>query len=393
MKLYLNDLGIINALGNNKAEVVNRLFQGSQKNISLYEKLFTKKQTYVAEINAQLSTLPSSFEVFDCRNNRLLVETVRQIAPMIDQLKALYGSTRIGIVLGTSTSGISKGESDYNYFQTHQHFPKSFDYKQQELGQIALFLSHYTEVYGPTYTISTACSSSAKAVIAAARLIQNNFCDAVIVGGCDTLCQMTLNGFDCIDSVSDRICNPFSANRNGITIGEGAALFILSKKPSEIELVGFGESSDGYHITSPDPEGNGAKLSMSAALDSAHLKAGDIGYINAHGTATPKNDQMESKAIYDLFTDQVPVSSTKPLTGHTLGAAASIELGLCWLLLSEKYNLQKIIPKQLWDGIKGEDISNCYIINEQITYDRSYFLSNSFAFGGNNASLIIGRGD
>ncbi|MCF6775602.1 beta-ketoacyl-[acyl-carrier-protein] synthase family protein [Thiotrichales bacterium 19X7-9] len=391
MRIYLNDLGIINALGNNKDQVIDNLLKNSQVNVRHYDQLFSQRSSYIAEVTAQLAEINPSFKAFDCRNNRLLLKAYQQIEETVNQFKSIYGNHRIGVVLGTSTSGISEGEHAFNYFKNNTTYPAQFNYKQQELGQIALFLSQYLQLGGPSYTVSTACSSSAKAIISGIRLIENNLCDAVIVGGCDTLCQMTLNGFDCIDSVSSSICNPFSNNRNGITIGEGAALFVLSKKPSEIQLLGFGEASDGYHITSPDPEGYGAKLSMSAALDSAGLKASDIGYINAHGTATPKNDQMESKAIYELFSNQTPISSTKPLTGHTLGAAAAIELGLCWLLLSKKYNPKKLIPKQLWDGIKGDDISDCFIINEQINYDKPYFLSNSFAFGGNNASLIIGK--
>ncbi|MCF6807005.1 beta-ketoacyl-[acyl-carrier-protein] synthase family protein [Thiotrichales bacterium 19S9-12] len=389
MQVYLNELGIICALGDSKDQVVKNLLNNKQTNVIIYDHLFSGRKTYIAEAPYELIKLDQSLKAYDCRNNRLLISAYEQIKSSVDKLKNKYGKNRIGIILGTSTSGIYEGELAYKAYKASGVFPDDFDYRQQELGQIAQFLSEYTDIKGPCYSISTACSSSAKAVIAGYRLIANNLCDAVIVGGCDSLCQMTLNGFDALESVSDSICNPFSQNRNGITIGEGAGLFLLSKEPSEIEFLAGGESSDGYHITSPEPGGLGARLSMSHALSKAGLTTSDIGYINAHGTATIKNDQMESKAIYDLFEDKVPITSTKPLTGHTLGAAAAIELGLLWLLLSDQYNPKKILLPQIWDQQKGDDISNCFILSEEKTYDSPYFMSNSFAFGGNNASLII----
>lgn len=391
MPIYLNDLGITSALGNSKAEVIDQLLKNSQTNLKHYDHLFSERKTYHAEVNADLSSQEGILAHYNCRNNRMLIATYAQIKPYVESLKVRYGINRIGVVLGTSTSGILEGEKAFDAYVKSSQYPSNFDYRQQEIGQMALFLSEYAGLKGPSYIVSTACSSSAKAIISARRLIESGLCDAVIAGGCDSLCQMTLNGFDALEQVSDKICNPFSQNRNGITIGEGCALFVLSYIPSEIVLAGSGESSDAYHITSPDPSGYGAELAMSAALKSAKLKASDIGYLNAHGTATKKNDQMETKAIYKLFGNEVPVTSTKPLTGHTLGASASIELGLCWLLLSEKYNPTGLLPRQLWDGVIGEDIAPCMILNHSSCYEKNYFLSNSFAFGGNNTSLIIGK--
>jgi 3-oxoacyl-[acyl-carrier-protein] synthase-1 len=211
-------------------------------------------------------------------------------------------------------------------------------------------------------------SSSGKAFASAARLIKQDLCDAVIVVGCDTLCEMTLNGFDCLDAISQELCLPFHNNRTGINIGEGAAAFILSKESSEISLLGVGESSDGHHITAPDPSGEGARLAMIRALEPAHLTSDDIGYLNLHGTATILNDNMESNAVRDVFKTEVACSSTKSLTGHTLGAAAATEVGMCWLLLSDMYNPQKKLPKQY---SSDEDIiQGIGIITSNIQYQK-----------------------
>lgn len=390
-RLYLNNLGLINALGTNKEDVFLHLIKNDQTNVITFDQLHTKRSTYIATINHQFKDLEPKYHLFNCRNNQMLSYAYDQIKDSVENLKEKYGKNRIGIVLGTSTSGILEGEKAIEYYHQHETFPKKFNYKQQELGQIALFLAQYADITGISYTISTACSSSGKAILAGQRLIESNLCDAVIVGGCDSLCQMTLNGFDALDSVSNTICQPFSQNRNGITIGEGAALFILSKEPAEIALLGGGESSDGYHITSPDPQGLGAKLAIERALINSQIDKSLIGYINAHGTATIKNDQMESKAIFDLFKDTVPITSTKPLTGHTLGAASATELGLLWLLLHERYNPHKQIPGQIWDNKKGDDIAEIGIPNEPFCFQKDIFLSNSFAFGGNNVALVIAR--
>jgi 3-oxoacyl-[acyl-carrier-protein] synthase-1 len=263
-----------------------------------------------------------------------------------------------------------------------------FNYKQQETGSMSEFLKEFLGLQNIAYTISTACSSSGKAFASATRLIEQNICDVVLVGGCDTLCELTLNGFDCLEAISQDICQPFSINRNGINIGEGSALFILSKEPSEVSLMGIGESSDGYHITAPEPNGLGAIFAMESALNKAQLEPKQIGYLNLHGTATNLNDAMESNAVKTVF-DSVDCSSTKYLTGHTLGAAAATEVAMCWLLLSNHYNPSQNLPKQ---NVSIETLStNIGIITEDTTYENPYFMSNSFAFGGSNASVIIGR--
>lgn len=385
---YLNNLGIVNALGLTKREVIANLISNDQSNMLVYDELFSGNKTRVGTVTNTLKELPHKLAKFNCRNNQLIATAYASIAEDVECLKQKYGAHRIGVVLGTSTSGIASGEVAFEQYAHNGLFPESFEYSQQEIGNCSEFLAQYVGVTGIHYTISTACSSSGKAFVAADRLIKADHCDAVIVGGSDSLCQLTLNGFDSLDLLSESICNPFSVNRTGLNIGEGAALFILSKEPSAIKLIGTGEASDGYHITAPDPEGTGAKLAITQALQQANLKSTDIGYINLHGTGTEKNDAMESRAVYDLFGSETLCSSTKPLTGHTLGAAGAQELGLCWLLLSD-YNTDKLLPAHIWDRQKDPELSEINLLNKATRWTKPRFMSNSFAFGGSNVSLII----
>ncbi|MGZ4960458.1 MAG: beta-ketoacyl synthase N-terminal-like domain-containing protein, partial [Methylomonas sp.] len=248
------------------------------------------------------------------------------------------------------------------------------------------------DIQGPAYTISTTCSSSANALASARRLLRLGVCDAVVVGGADALCGTTLQGFSSLAAVSSTHCNPFSKNRDGTIIGEGAALFLMSKRPSPIALLGVGASSDAYHISAPRPDGSGAFLAMQAALQDAGLPPEEINYINLHGTATPQNDAMESRAVGRLFGGNTPCGSSKPVTGHCLGAAGAIEAGLCWLLLSE-LNLEKQLPPHLWDGEADPELEPLDFVPLANDGPNSlqYCLSNSFSFGGNNVSLLIGH--
>ena len=259
------------------------------------------------------------------------------------------------------------------------------------MGACAQFIAEVLDVQGPVFGISTACSSGAKALASARRLIRAGICDAVIAGGVDTLCRLTVNGFSSLEAVSDELCNPFSINRKGINIGEGAALFLLSEQAQGVELCGVGEGSDAYHISAPDPGGSGAIRCMSGALHDAGIGAEQVGYVNLHGTATPLNDKMESLAVEKVFGLEVPCSSTKPFTGHTLGAAGAVESGICWLLLEAAE--QSLLPPHLWDGQADPELSPVKLIAAGSSPQQplNYALSNTFAFGGNNISLLLGR--
>lgn len=261
------------------------------------------------------------------------------------------------------------------------------------MGSPAQFLAKFLELENIFYTISTACSSSAKVFTSAYNLLSLNLCDAVLIGGIDSLSSLTINGFNSLGILASNICNPFSQNRNGINLGEGSALFVLSKEKinkNNIALLGIGESSDAYHFTSPNPEGLGALTAMKQALAKANLQPEDIDYINLHGTGTIENDQMESIAVYTLFKDEVYCSSTKPLTGHLLGAAGICEIGLCWLLLSQEY---KFLAPHIWDASLDPKIKPIKLVTDKKTVSKRLLtcMSNSFAFGGSNATLIIGK--
>lgn len=393
---YLNNLGIINALGATKEEVATNLLNISndpnQSKMVVYDGLFSGRKTYIGKVAAPLHNIPERLAKFNCRNNQLLATAYVSIEADIEQLKRKYGSHRIAIILGTSTSGIAASETAFKQYFANNRFPTTFDYAQQETGSCAEFLAQYAGLTGINYTISTACSSSAKSFIAAERLISAGHCDAAIVGGSDSLCELTLNGFDSLDLLSSSICNPFSINRNGLNIGEGAALFVLSKEPAPIKLAGVGAASDGYHMTAPDPLGSGAKLAIRQALHSAHIAPEAVDYINLHGTGTTKNDAMEALAIHEIFgkNSNAYCSSTKPLLGHTLGVAGAHGVGLCWLLLTEKYNPQRLLPLQLWDNQPDSALPPINLITHQPTkWHKPYFMSNSFAFGGSNVCLII----
>ena len=390
MNLYLADMGIVSPLGEGKAEVLRRLLDGDQSGMLPFGGLLTGRSTVVGRVEKPLQPLGPSFSEFDCRNNRLLASALDEIAPSVIAARNALGSDRIAVVMGTSTSGVAAGEDAIETLLQSGQFPQSFHYRKQEMGTAAEFAARYLGLSGLRYTISTACSSSAKAFGSAWRLISAGRCDAAIVGGADSLCRMTLNGFDALESLAPDVCNPFSANRNGINIGEGACVFLLTRTPAAVRLCAVGESSDGYHMSAPDPDGRGAEIAIRAALEQAALLPRDVGYINLHGTATSKNDEMESRVIERLFGLETPCSSTKSRIGHTLGAAGAQELGLCWLLLSDG-NGSRRLPAHVWDGVRDPRLPAINLVGENTCWERDVFVSNSFAFGGSNTALVIGK--
>ena len=390
MTLYLSDLGIINALGSGKTAVLNGLLQEDQSGMLPTGPLLTGRESLVGTVTEPLEALPPDFSDYDCRNNRLLVAAVTQIEDPIRKLRSEYGPARIAVLVGTSTSGIAAGEEAMDSHTSRGEMLAAYHYRQQEIGSVAEFLARYLRLDGPRYTISTACSSSAEVFPSGERLLAADLCDAVIVGGCDSLCRLTVNGFDALMSLSDGICNPFSVNRDGINVGEGAALFLLTRTESPIRLAGVGESSDAYHISAPDPSGSGAELAIRQAMAKASATPDRVGYINLHGTATVKNDEMESRLVARVFGSETPCSSTKSQIGHTLGAAGAQEIGLCWLLLGE-HNQEQRLPRHLWDGEADPELPAIALTSEETYWNRDLFMSNSFAFGGSNVSVVIGR--
>lgn len=384
MTAYLNALGVICALGRGQADVSRSLFAGDCSGMRAESGWVPERVLPVAGVPGALATIPPELGQQSSRNNQLLLEAALQIDGEIRQAIQRYGAARVGIVLGTSTSGIDEASRGIARYLSDHRFPDDYDYQQQELSAPANFLADWLQLSGPAYVISTACTSSARALMSARRLLELGLCDAVICGGVDSLCKLTLNGFTALEAVSSERCNPFSVNRNGINIGEAAVLFLMTREPAPIALLGSGASCDAHHISAPEPTGKGALLAMRKALASARLKPEQIGYLNLHGTATQHNDAMESRAVANLFPDGVACSSTKPMSGHTLGAAGALEAAFCWLSLAHGR-----LPPHVWDGQADPALPALQWARRGDTLKKRCLMSNSFAFGGNNVSLII----
>ncbi|XKY37898.1 beta-ketoacyl-[acyl-carrier-protein] synthase family protein [Enterovibrio sp. 27052020O] len=391
--VYIHACGSHSALGLTEQDIHSSLRSGIGQGMAGDTfQLNDGSRVIVGRATNPLPVITSASPNQNTRNNQLALSALAQISEQVEQAKATFGADRIAVVVGSSTSGISDGEVALKHHAKNGELPDDFNYYKQELSNLSDFIADHFGLTGLHYVVSTACSSSGRVFLTAKRLLKAGLADAVIVGGADSLCALTVNGFDGLDSVSKSLCRPFGEGRDGINIGEAAAFMLLSLTPPsesdiQIALLGAGESSDAHHISAPDPEGRGAEAAMQAALTDAGLAASDIGYVNAHGTSTPLNDAMESKAIVRVLGEHVPVSSTKPLTGHTLGAASAIEAMICWQIL--RHNLTLPVPA----GQQERDplIAPIRLVQHGDTLKQNAILSNSFAFGGNNVCLIFGK--
>jgi len=387
--VYLHALGMINALGDDAESIASALATSQSPGMG---PMPTKAgDAFVGRVLAPLDNAPpAALERFDCRNNRLLLAALELIRPEIEAARERYGPARIGVVIGTSTSGVGAAEAALAHRTKSGCLPEGFDYRQMEIGTAAPFAAAALNVQGPAFTISTACTSSAKAFASARRLLQLNLCDALIVGGVDTLCELTMQGFASLDSVSRARTNPMSRNRDGINLGEGAAMFLMTRDEGAIRLAGVGESSDAHHVSAPDPQGVGGEMALRAALADAGVTPGGIGYVNMHATATQKNDEMEARLMARVFPGGVPASGTKPFTGHLLGAAGATELGFAWLTLARD---DTPLPLHRWDGEADAALPPLDLVQTERHLSRAtgtrHVMSNSFAFGGSNVSLIL----
>lgn len=396
MQVYLNALGLNCALGQGKAAVAQALFAGDAGGMRAQGGWVAERELTVGAVPGELPALPTLPGHPASRNNQLLLAAALEIEGEIRAAITRFGAGRIGVILGTSTSGIEEASQGIAQHQQQGELPASYDYALQELAAPAAFLSDWLGLSGPSYVISTACTSGARALLSAQRLLGLGVCDAVLCGGVDSLCRLTLNGFSALEAVSAEPCQPFSANRRGINIGEGAALFLMSKQAlpgsAPIALLGGGASCDAHHISAPQPDGLGAQAAMAKALAAAGLSADQVDYLNLHGTATTHNDAMESQAVQAIFPHGVPCSSSKPMVGHTLGAAGALEAAFCWLTLSE-YNPDQLLPPHLWDGQADPALPALDLVQpgrHPAKPGPRRLMSNSFAFGGNNISLLLG---
>jgi 3-oxoacyl-[acyl-carrier-protein] synthase-1 len=395
MTLYLPAMAVSTCLGQGKAATIGPLMAGSRQGLRRRNGFLPGRSIPLGGLVVEPGPLPGEFARWESRNNRLLAALAGEMQSEITAAINRFGAHRIAVVIGTSTSGIAEGEAAVAAHEATGKWPDGFHYRQQETGSGAAFLAERLGLSGPAYVVATACSSSAKALASARRLIRAGVVDAAIAGGADTLCRMTVAGFASLEALSAEPCNPFSINRSGITIGEGGALFLVTPDPAEVGLAGIGETSDAHHVSAPDPEGRGALDAMIAALADAGLSPAQIGYVNLHGTATPLNDAMESKAVAGLFDFPVACSSTKAMTGHTLGAAGAVEAAFLWLTLSRNWNPDRLVPPHLWDGQPDPALPALAmaVSGTQLPVGAMAALSNSFAFGGSNCCLALRRGE
>jgi 3-oxoacyl-[acyl-carrier-protein] synthase-1 len=350
---------------------------------------------YAGEV-AGLDALPltGAWAGYDCRNNRLAALALAQdgFVAQVAAARERYGAARIGLFLGTSTSGIQETETAYRHRDPATGaLPPGFDYaRTHNTYALGDFLRTYLGLAGPAFVVSTACAATTKVFASAARMIAAGLCDAAIVGGADSLCATTLFGFHALGVMAEGPCRPFGVARGGISIGEAAG-FALLERPGPahgadtVLLLGTGESSDAYHMSAPHPQGEGARRAMAAALAAAGLAPGEIGYINLHGTATLAGDAAEDRAVVELFGDTVPCNSTKGFTGHTLGASGIVEAVFGGLMLTHGF-----IPGSPHTGVADPALRCRYLRTGE---DRmvTRMMSNSFGFGGVNASLVLGR--
>lgn len=386
MSIYISKPGVMCCVATSLEELWTAVTEGNQSGIKRV-KTCTNEEYYAARIDE--SKLKPSTGRYDMHTIRVEEAALNQISDDIEIVKEKYGAERIAICIGSCDNGNEFSLEGHKAYFAKGNFPDNYCLEMQGADYVATFIKEKYGIKGPTTTFSTACSSSAGATIKGAELLISGLADAVIVGGIDSASDTVLVGFNALEAVSPEITNPFSKNRNGITLGDGASFYILTKEPlfnNKIKLLGWGESSDAYHMTSPDPDGLGAEKAIRRALLCAGIEPKEVDYINMHGTGTKLNDIMEAKAIDSIFGDyKVPASTTKGVTGHTLGAAAALELAICYSAIN---NIG--LPIQVWDKEQDPELPVLNIVNEKTNKKVKICISNSFGFGGANACLVIG---
>jgi 3-oxoacyl-[acyl-carrier-protein] synthase-1 len=379
-RAFIQDFSVACAAGADADALARSLFSATPSKLHITAPLVDGRTTTIGPLCFE----PVSTAFARTRSNRLVGHLLDPLRPTIERRLATHGPCRIGVVIGTSTAGMFEGEAALAARKRNGAWGDDFSFRDQELSDPANFLAAAIGARGPAYVISTACTSGGKAIAAAARLLAADLCDTVICGGVDTLCDLTLNGFSALESLSDSVCNPFSKNRRGINIGEGGALYVLTRDDGPYAVLSAGESSDAHHISAPEPTGAGAEVAIRRALQKSKLAPGAIDFIHLHGTATRLNDQAESAAIHRVFGDDTPASSTKPMTGHTLGAAGAIQTAICLLAMREGF-----LPPHLWDGERDSELPHIRLAGVAERADVKRVLSANYAFGGNNIALVL----
>lgn len=373
----IEDMTLLCNLGSNIPDVLHALDEGAYG--AMQQRLVGGRNVPAGAVTEILPSIAESH--WQTRTNALILHCLQRLSTQWKNVPP----ERLGVVMGSSNSGIE---------EYHQEWKKGNGGEPAlqllEVGNVARFVAAYTGAKGPAYTLSTACSSSAKALASASRLLEAGVCDAVIAGGGDALCDYALHGFDALQLISETRSRSFSLQGGGVNHGEGAALFLLTRRepqPGDIVLSGYGETADAYHTTTPEPGGFQAIRAMNMAMEMAGISHQDIDYVNLHGTGTDANDSMELDAMRACFHDQQPpCGSTKPYTGHTLGAAGALEAAFCTALLKRA---GQQLPQQPW--LHESELPAGVNLTPQAARPLKYCISNSFAFGGNNIALLLSR--
>ena len=386
--LYIQDFSFHSVLGHDKAKVFDKLIKGQRGDFTT----LIHGEDHFCVSNIDTTNFPAPKDpYYNERINRLAEISLCDIEQSVQAAIAKYGAGRIGTFIGSCDNGSEISINALRYKKQHGEFPAGYKLDKQKADFPLEYIMSRFGFHGPCALQSTACGSSATAIATARHHIYAGDCDAAVIGGVDIASLAVVLGFNALAAVSATPTNPFSKNRTGITLGDASAFFLVTKEPAnaKFKITGIGESADADHITAPRADGEGARLAMEKALDDACLKPSDIGYINLHGTGTRLNDSMEGTAVHKVFGDNVPCSSTKALTGHTLGAAGALELGFCCLVLSDA-NPEGHLPVHLYDGEFDPEIPAIRLVRQG---DRCQGIrriqSNSFAFGGCNVSLIV----
>jgi len=383
---------MLSALGRSVDEIWPRLVAGDPSYLSLRDDLVPGRTLVVGAVPGALPPVPAGLERYACRNNSMTLAALEQIEDVVVDAMKAFGRERVAVVMGSSTSGVADAEAAIRHQHATGVLSSTFHYQQLEFGGAAGFVADLFGLGGVAYTLSTACSSGARALASARSLLELGIADAVIAGATDTLCHLTTNGFSALQVISDEITNPCSRNRKGITLGEGSALFLVTREAGGVQLCGVGESSEAHHMSAPDPQGDGAEAAMRAALVDAELAPGAIAYLSLHGTGTELNDAMEFRAIARTFDTPPPCSSAKPLVGHTLGAAGAVEAAFCWLMLREQDDHGIALIPHAYDGVRDPELPDVPLATKGMRVAAGPVMSNSFGFGGNNCSLVLAGG-
>jgi len=379
-------LSLCNGMGMTTAEILEALRAGRSGLGPCPPEIGLTTPATVGAVRGGLPPLPARFAAHDTRLTRIAARALAELEGPLARARARWGRDRVAVLLGTSTGGI--GESELAYAHHHQHgaLPGGYSVETSHaLDAILPVVCGLADLAGPAYVLSTACSSSAKVFAAAQRLIHLGVCDAALVGGVDSLCQLTVRGFAGLEVLSAAPCRPFSSERAGINIGEGAALCLLEREGEGLaRLLAVGESSDAFHMTSPHPDGLGARMAMERALIAAGLRPDEVDHINVHGTGTKQNDSAEGAAIASLFGAGMRVVATKGYTGHQLGAAGATEVAFTVLAIQHGF-----LPASVGAAPVDQEIA-VRVTTEHTVMRTRAAISNSFAFGGSNVSVLVG---